>query len=160
MVPCIQNGVIQKEIAAEAYRHQQRIDSGEQVVVGVNKFTRDEPERRQLELWELDPSVGIRQREDLARVKASRDNALVARTLAGPARNGARDGQPDAADHGRGQGVHQPRAKSAPCCAKSSAPSRSRPASELGERQDGIERAIRILGRQARASTDMTGARR
>jgi len=82
MVPCIQNGVIQKEIAAEAYRHQQRIDSGDQAVVGVNKFTRDEPERRQLELWELDASVGIRQREDLAHVKASRDNALVARTLA------------------------------------------------------------------------------
>jgi methylmalonyl-CoA mutase N-terminal domain/subunit len=82
MVPCIQNGVIQKEIAAEAYRHQQRIDSGDQVVVGVNKFTRDEPERRQLELWELDASVGIRQREDLARVKASRDNTLVAGTLA------------------------------------------------------------------------------
>jgi methylmalonyl-CoA mutase N-terminal domain/subunit len=82
MVPCIQNGLIQKEIATEAYRHQQRIESGELVVVGVNKFTREEPERRQLELWQVDPSLGLRQREDLARVKASRDNALVARTLA------------------------------------------------------------------------------
>jgi methylmalonyl-CoA mutase, N-terminal domain len=82
MVPCIQNGIIQKEIAAEAYRHQQRIESGEQVVVGVNRFTREEPERRQLELWEVDPALGVRQREELARVKASRDHALVARTLA------------------------------------------------------------------------------
>ncbi len=82
MVPCIEQGVIQKEIAVESYRHQQRIDSGEQVVVGVNKFTRDEPERRQLELWELDASVGDRQREDLARVKGSRDKAAVTRTLA------------------------------------------------------------------------------
>ncbi len=82
MVPCIQSGLIQKEIAAEAYRHQQRIDSGDLVVVGVNKFTREEPERRQLELWELDPSVGIRQREELARVKASRETQRVARTLA------------------------------------------------------------------------------
>jgi methylmalonyl-CoA mutase N-terminal domain/subunit len=82
MVPCIQNGLIQKEIATEAYRHQQRIESGELVVVGVNKFRREEPERRQLELWQVDPSLGLRQREDLARVKASRDNALVARTLA------------------------------------------------------------------------------
>jgi methylmalonyl-CoA mutase, N-terminal domain len=82
MVPCIESGLIQKEIAAEAYRHQQRIDSGAQVVVGVNKFTRDEPERRQLELWELDASVGIRQREELARVKASRDKTLVGRSLA------------------------------------------------------------------------------
>jgi methylmalonyl-CoA mutase N-terminal domain/subunit len=82
MVPCIQNGLIQKEIATEAYRHQQRIESGELVVVGVNRFTREEPERRQLELWEVDPSLGLRQREELARVKTSRDNALVARTLA------------------------------------------------------------------------------
>jgi len=82
MVPCIQNGLIQKEIATEAYRHQQRIESGELVVVGVNKFTREEPERRQLELWEVDPSLGGHQREGLARVKASRDNSLVARTLA------------------------------------------------------------------------------
>jgi methylmalonyl-CoA mutase, N-terminal domain len=81
MVPCIQNGLIQKEIAAEAYRHQQRIESGEQLVIGVNKFAREEPERHQLELWELDPALGACQREDLARVKARRDNAGVARTL-------------------------------------------------------------------------------
>jgi len=81
MVPCIQNGLIQKEIAAEAYRHQQRIENGEQVVVGVNRFNREEPERRQLELWELDPALGGRQREELTRIKASRDKSLVARTL-------------------------------------------------------------------------------
>jgi len=82
MVPCIQNGLIQKEIATEAYRHQQRIESGDLVVVGVNKFTREEPERRQLELWQVDSSLGARQREELGRVKASRDNTMVARTLA------------------------------------------------------------------------------
>jgi len=82
MVPCIQSGLIQKEIAAEAYRHQQRIENGEQVVVGVNKFTREEPERRQLQLWELDPKLGARQRDELARAKAERDNGLVTRTLA------------------------------------------------------------------------------
>jgi methylmalonyl-CoA mutase, N-terminal domain len=81
MVPCIQNGIIQKEIAAEAYHHQQRIESGEQVVVGVNKFAREEPERRQLELWELDSTLGARQRDELARVKANRDKSRVARTL-------------------------------------------------------------------------------
>ena len=82
MVPCIQNGLIQKEIATEAYRHQQRIESVDLVVVGVNKFTREEPERRQLELWQVDSSLGARQREELGRVKASRDNTMVARTLA------------------------------------------------------------------------------
>jgi methylmalonyl-CoA mutase, N-terminal domain len=81
MVACIQNGVIQKEIAVEAYRHQQRVESGERVVVGVNKFTREEPERAQLELYQSDPALGSRQREELARVKSSRDNARVTRSL-------------------------------------------------------------------------------
>jgi methylmalonyl-CoA mutase N-terminal domain/subunit len=81
MVPCIENGIIQKEIAIEAYRHQQRIETGELVVVGVNKFTRDEPERRQLELYEVDPKLAGQQQTDLARVKSSRDNAGVARVL-------------------------------------------------------------------------------
>jgi methylmalonyl-CoA mutase N-terminal domain/subunit len=81
MVPCIENGLIQKEIALEAYRHQQRIENGEQVVVGVNKFSREEPERRQLELYEADASLGSRQREDLARVKRSRDARQVAKVL-------------------------------------------------------------------------------
>jgi methylmalonyl-CoA mutase, N-terminal domain len=81
MVSCIQNGLIQKEIAAEAYRHQQRVENGEQAVVGVNKFTRDEPERHQLELWELDPALGARQREELARVKERRDKLLVGSSL-------------------------------------------------------------------------------
>jgi methylmalonyl-CoA mutase N-terminal domain/subunit len=81
MVPCIQSGMIQKEIATEAYRHQQRIERGEQVVVGVNRFTRDEPEQKQLELYESDPRLGSRQREELARVKGSRDNAGVKRAL-------------------------------------------------------------------------------
>jgi methylmalonyl-CoA mutase, N-terminal domain len=82
MVPCIQNGLIQKEIALEAYRHQQRIENGEQVVVGVNKFSREEPERRQLELYEADASLGARQREELARVKGSRNAGQVAKVLA------------------------------------------------------------------------------
>jgi len=81
MVTCIQNGLIQKEIAREAYRHQQRIENGERVVVGVNKFSRDEPERRQLELYEAEPSLGARQRDDLARTKQSRDAREVERTL-------------------------------------------------------------------------------
>src|SRR5713226_4090960 len=82
MVPCIQNGLIQKEIAREAYRHQQRVESGDRVVVGVNKFSREEPELRQLELYETDASLAVRQREDVARVKGARDHGQVARVLA------------------------------------------------------------------------------
>src|SRR5713101_1375547 len=81
MVACIQNGVIQKEIAVEAYRHQQRVESGEHVVVGVNQFTRDEPERAQLELYQADPTLGESQRAELAKVKSSRDQNRVRQSL-------------------------------------------------------------------------------
>ena len=81
MVPCIQSGLIQKEIAAEAYRYQKRVESGEQVVVGVNRFSRPEPERR-LELYQADTAAAERQRESLARVRAKRDNRRVDAALA------------------------------------------------------------------------------
>jgi len=81
MVPCIQSGLIQKEIAAEAYRYQKRVESGEQIVIGVNRFVRPEPERR-LELYQADTAAAVRQRESLARVRATRDSKRVAAALA------------------------------------------------------------------------------
>jgi methylmalonyl-CoA mutase, N-terminal domain len=88
MVHCIETGIIQREIAAEAYRHQTRIESGELAVVGVNRFTRPEPER-QLELYQADPATAARQCEKLARVRAWRDNGRV-RTTLGNLREAAR----------------------------------------------------------------------
>ncbi|HYA35777.1 MAG TPA: methylmalonyl-CoA mutase family protein, partial [Candidatus Binataceae bacterium] len=77
MVACIEKGTIQREIATEAYRHQNRIERGDQVVVGVNRFTREEPEREQLELYKADVTIATRQAEKLARIRRDRDNARV-----------------------------------------------------------------------------------
>ena len=82
MVAAIENGMIQREIAQEAYRHQLRIESGEQIVVGVNKFARPEPEREQLQLYRADPRIGERQRQKLAEVCSRRDDSKVKKTLA------------------------------------------------------------------------------
>ena len=92
MVAAIEKGMIQREIAQEAYRHQMRIESGEQIVVGVNKFTRPEPEREQLQLYQADPQIGERQRQKLAQVRGRRDDAKVNKTLAGVAQ-AARGGE-------------------------------------------------------------------
>jgi methylmalonyl-CoA mutase N-terminal domain/subunit len=81
MSACIQNGTIQREIAGEAYKHQRRIDSGEQTVVGVNRFVRAEPER-QLALYELDPASALRQRQRLAKTRRERDELKVEQSLA------------------------------------------------------------------------------
>lgn len=91
MVACIEKGVIQREIAQEAYRYQGRVESGEQTVVGVNRFNRPEPERSQFELYESDPEIGARQSEKLAQVRRQRDQARVDRALAALSEAARRD---------------------------------------------------------------------
>ena len=81
MVVAIEKGLIQREIAQEAYRHQLRIENGEQIVVGVNKFARPEPEREELKLYQADQQIGVRQRQKLAEVRGRRDNARVKKAL-------------------------------------------------------------------------------
>ena len=81
MVAAIEKGLIQREIAQQAYRHQQRIESGEQTVVGVNRFARPEPEREHFELYRADPEIGARQRQKLAEVRARREDARTKRAL-------------------------------------------------------------------------------
>jgi methylmalonyl-CoA mutase N-terminal domain/subunit len=80
MCACIQNGMIQREIAAEAYKHQRRIDSGELTVVGVNRFARTQPEPR-IELYEMDNASARRQAERLAKIRRERDKSKVDRSL-------------------------------------------------------------------------------
>jgi len=76
----IQEGYIQKEIQDAAYKYQLAVETGEQVVVGVNKFQiKEEPPKG---LLKIDPSVRDRQIEKIKKVKASRDNQEVKATLA------------------------------------------------------------------------------
>lgn len=79
MVTAIEEGVIQREIALESYRQQKRVESGEKVIVGVNRFGR--PEEPKLALYEPDPGILGRQRERLSGVKAGRDASRVAESL-------------------------------------------------------------------------------
>jgi methylmalonyl-CoA mutase N-terminal domain/subunit len=80
MVRAIEQGWIQKEIAHEAFRQQQRIEAGKKIIVGVNRFAKSEETR--LTLYEPDPRIRQRQIERLARVKAQRDPARTEAALA------------------------------------------------------------------------------
>jgi methylmalonyl-CoA mutase N-terminal domain/subunit len=75
----IERGWVQRDIAESAYREAQRIERGEQVVVGVNRFQSDAPAR--VELHRLDPEVAERQIARLRRVRAGRDSAAIGRAL-------------------------------------------------------------------------------
>ncbi|WP_460071441.1 methylmalonyl-CoA mutase family protein [Streptomyces sp. YKOK-I1] len=76
MVRCIEDGYLQGLIADEAWRLHRAVDSGERPVVGVNRFTADEPPP-DLAAYELDAEGRERQRKRLARVKAERGAADV-----------------------------------------------------------------------------------
>ncbi len=67
----IEGGMIQREIQESAYRHQQEIDSGERVVVGMNRFTDEAPAG--IDVLRIDPAVERDQRERVAQLRASRD---------------------------------------------------------------------------------------
>jgi methylmalonyl-CoA mutase N-terminal domain/subunit len=75
----IKKGYIQTEIRRASYDHQKAVDSGEQVVVGVNKFTTKE--KAEIELLEIDESIEKKQTERLKKLKSGRDNEKVSRIL-------------------------------------------------------------------------------
>lgn len=76
----IEQGYIQREIQDAAYRYQQAIELGEQVVVGVNAFQVDE--KIGLERLEVDPSVEQAQRSRLQELRVKRDPTRVSELLA------------------------------------------------------------------------------
>lgn len=78
-VEAIDKGYIQKEIQDSAYAWQMAVESGEKTIVGVNKFTMEEPPVEGL--LRVDSSAGEFQKNKLAKVKAERDNAKVQEEL-------------------------------------------------------------------------------
>lgn len=78
-VEAIDKGYIQKEIQDSAYAWQMAVESGERTIVGVNKFTMEEPPVEGL--LKVDSSAGEFQKNKLAKVKAERDNAKVQEEL-------------------------------------------------------------------------------
>jgi len=78
-VKAIENGFMQQEIQDSAYDYQMAIESGNRIVVGVNKYQiEEEPPRG---LLKVDPAVARFQIEKLRELKASRDNSKVNEAL-------------------------------------------------------------------------------
>ncbi|MDD3581275.1 MAG: methylmalonyl-CoA mutase family protein [Desulfobacca sp.] len=78
-VAAIEKGYIQKEIQESAYRYQKEIESGERIIVGLNKFQVEE--ERPKELLRVDPSVRDKQIARLSDLKSQRDAAAVTKAL-------------------------------------------------------------------------------
>jgi methylmalonyl-CoA mutase N-terminal domain/subunit len=79
MVPAIERGYPQREIAESAYRDQQAVERKERVVVGVNDYVTDEPFA--VPTFSVDDGAAASQCERLRRLRADRDNGRVRRAL-------------------------------------------------------------------------------
>jgi methylmalonyl-CoA mutase N-terminal domain/subunit len=84
VLPAVESGYIQQQIQEAAYRTQQAIDAGEDVVVGVNRFVQND--RAAFEPFRIDPELERRQIERLRALRAGRSHdtcqAAIARVEA------------------------------------------------------------------------------
>jgi methylmalonyl-CoA mutase N-terminal domain/subunit len=78
MVAAIERGYPQAEIAEAAYKYQKQIDSGEKVIVGVNKYATEHPP---ITIWRMKPEIEERQLRRLHEVKQTRNNQKVKELL-------------------------------------------------------------------------------
>jgi methylmalonyl-CoA mutase N-terminal domain/subunit len=78
-VAAIEAGYIQKEIAESAYQYQRDIESGDKVIVGVNKFNIEEPPFE--DLFTVNDSIRQVQIDKINKVKSTRSQSEVDRCL-------------------------------------------------------------------------------
>ncbi len=79
-VNAIEQGYMQKEIAASSYLYQTQIESTEKIIVGVNKFTSNDEINPPS--FKIDDSIRLVQIDKINKVKSERDNVKVAKLLA------------------------------------------------------------------------------
>jgi methylmalonyl-CoA mutase N-terminal domain/subunit len=80
MIAAVENGYFRRQIADAAYAQQRAVDTGEEIIVGVNAF--EQVEDQSIPIMELDASMETSQIESLQTVKRQRSSDSVSRSLA------------------------------------------------------------------------------
>jgi methylmalonyl-CoA mutase N-terminal domain/subunit len=80
VVPAIKENFFQREIAEASFRYQSEVESGQRVIVGVNRYELED--ERQPEILKIDLALEQKQIERVQATRASRDSAAVERELA------------------------------------------------------------------------------
>ncbi len=78
MIPAIERGYPQREIADASYRYQVAVDRKEKIIVGVNEFAGEE---KPIEILRIDESVRVQQAKQLRKLRSERSSDEVARQL-------------------------------------------------------------------------------
>lgn len=80
MLGAIENGFVYKEIQESSVKFQKRVDSGDRVIVGLNKYIVPENLEEQ-DIFEVDARVEVNQKQKLDEVRAKRKDEDVRRSL-------------------------------------------------------------------------------
>jgi methylmalonyl-CoA mutase N-terminal domain/subunit len=80
MISAIEKGFVQHEIQRASYEFEKQLESGEKIIVGINKFKSEDYEK--LELLKIDMKIQEDQTKFLNRVRAERNNGEASRKIA------------------------------------------------------------------------------
>ncbi|MEP0861217.1 MAG: methylmalonyl-CoA mutase family protein [Ignavibacterium sp.] len=80
VIPAIEAGYFQKEIADAAYRYQKEVERKEKIIVGVNEFVEPD-EKIDIPILTIPPEVEIQQKQRLADLRQSRNQQAVEESL-------------------------------------------------------------------------------
>jgi methylmalonyl-CoA mutase N-terminal domain/subunit len=75
VIPAIEKGFFQREIAESAYRYQKEIDTSQRVIVGVNRYQLEE--QPSIPILKMDEKGEDRQNRRLQKLRKERDNSKV-----------------------------------------------------------------------------------
>ena len=90
VIPAIEEGFFQREIAEAAYRYQSEIDKKEKIIVGVNEYVEDE-EEIEIPILTITPEVEAKQKKRLAELRHERNANDVEQAIS-ELQQGAADG--------------------------------------------------------------------
>jgi methylmalonyl-CoA mutase, N-terminal domain len=80
VVAAIKENFFQREIAEASFRYQSEVESGQRVVVGVNRF--EDPNEKEIEILHIDQALENKQVERVKALRARRDSGAVEAALA------------------------------------------------------------------------------
>jgi methylmalonyl-CoA mutase N-terminal domain/subunit len=90
VIAAIKENFFQREIAEASFRYQTEVESGQRVIVGVNRY--EDPEGKEIEILAIDQALEQKQVDRVRALRSRRDAAVVEESLARLKRDAAQDG--------------------------------------------------------------------
>ena len=90
VIAAIKENFFQREIADASFRYQTEVESGQRVIVGVNRY--EDPDEKEIEILAIDRALEQKQVDRVQALRARRDAAAVEESLARLKRDAAEDG--------------------------------------------------------------------